>query len=71
LERHLISSHVVDGVCNLVISFSMAKLVGSPTFDSTFIYLKGVKNTSFVDLLFNKRVVEFFVRLSTKSLTHF
>jgi hypothetical protein len=71
LERHLISSHVVDGVCNLVISFSMAKLVGSPTFDSTFIYPKGVKNTSFVDLLFNKRVVEFFVRLSTKSLTHF
>ncbi len=71
LERHLISSHVVDGVCNLVISFSMAKLVGSPTFDSTFIYPKGVKNTSFVDLLFNIRVVEFFVRLSTKSLTHF
>jgi hypothetical protein len=45
--------------------------VGSPTFDSTFIYPKGVKNTSFVDLLFNIRVVEFFVRLSTKSLTHF
>jgi len=38
LERHSIGSRVVDGVCNLVISSSMAKLVGSPTFDSTFTY---------------------------------
>jgi hypothetical protein len=36
LERHLIGSHVVDGVHNLVTSSNMAKLVGSPTFDSTF-----------------------------------
>jgi len=28
LERHLIGSHVANGVRNLVISFSMAKLVG-------------------------------------------
>jgi len=38
LERHLISSHVVDGVHNLIISSSMVELVGSPTFDSTFTY---------------------------------
>ncbi len=38
LERHLISSHVADGVRNLVTNFSMAKLMGSPTFDSTFTY---------------------------------
>jgi hypothetical protein len=38
LEIHSISSFVVDGIRNLVISFSMAKLVGSPTFDSTFTY---------------------------------
>jgi hypothetical protein len=36
----------------------MDKLVGSPTFDSTFTYKKGVKKTSFVDLLFNKGVVD-------------
>jgi hypothetical protein len=45
LERHLISSHVVDGIRNLVTSFSMAKLVGFPTFDSTFTYNKGVNTT--------------------------
>jgi hypothetical protein len=28
LERHLIGSRVADGVCNLVISSSMVKLVG-------------------------------------------
>jgi hypothetical protein len=38
LERHSISSRVVDGVRNLVTSFSMAKLVGSPTSKSTFTY---------------------------------
>jgi hypothetical protein len=35
----------------------MAKLVGSPTFDSTFTYQKETKNTSLVDLLLNKGVV--------------
>jgi hypothetical protein len=58
LERHLISSHVVDGVCNLVTNSSMAKLVGSPTSDSTFTYQKGVKHTSLVDLLLNKGIVD-------------
>ncbi len=58
LERHSISSRVADGVRNLVTSFSMAKLVGFPTFDSTFTYYKGVKNTLLVDLLFNKGVVD-------------
>jgi hypothetical protein len=58
LERHSIGSRVVDGVRNLVTSSNMAKLMGFPTFDSTFTYHKGVKNTSFVDLLFNKGVVD-------------
>jgi hypothetical protein len=38
LERHLIGSLVVYGVRDLVTNSSMAKLVGSPTFDSTFTY---------------------------------
>jgi len=58
LERHSISSRVVNGVCILVTSYSMAKLVGSPTFDFTFTYKKGIKNTSLVDLLLNKGVVD-------------
>ncbi len=58
LERHLIGSHVVDGIRDLVTNFSMVKLVGSPTSNSTFTYLKGAKNTSIVDLLFNKGVVD-------------
>jgi len=58
LERHLIGLRAVDDVCNLVTSFNMAKLVGFPTFDSTFTYQKGVKNTSLVDLLLNKGVVD-------------
>jgi hypothetical protein len=36
LERHSIGSRVVNGVRNLITSSSMAKLVGSPTSDSTF-----------------------------------
>ncbi len=58
LERHLIGSHVVDGVCNLVTNSNMAKLVGFPTSDFTFTYQKGAKNTSFVDLLLSKGVVD-------------
>jgi len=58
LERHSISSRVIDGGCNLVISSSMAKLVGFPTSDSTFTYQKGIKNTSLVDLLLSKGVVD-------------
>jgi hypothetical protein len=38
LERHSINSCVTNGVRNPVISFSMAKLMGFPTFDSTFTY---------------------------------
>jgi hypothetical protein len=45
LERHSISLRVVDGVCDLVTSFSMVKIVGSPTFDFTFTYQKGVSLT--------------------------
>jgi hypothetical protein len=69
LEKHSIGSHVIDGVCNLVTSSSMAKLVGSPTFDSTFTYQKGAKNTSLVDLLFSKALC--IAILSTKSLINF
>jgi hypothetical protein len=58
LDRHLISSRVVDGIRNLVISSNMTKLVGFPISDSKFTYQKGVKNTSFVDLLLNKGVVD-------------
>jgi len=58
LERHSISSRVVDGVRNLVTSSSMAKLVGFPTSNSTFTYQKGAKNTSLVDLLLCKGVVD-------------
>jgi len=58
LERHLINSRVEDGVRNLVTSSSMAKLVGSLTFDPTFTYHKGIHNTSLVDLLFSKGVVD-------------
>jgi hypothetical protein len=36
----------------------MANLMDFPTFDSTFTYQKGVKNTSFVDLLFSKGIVD-------------
>jgi hypothetical protein len=36
----------------------MAKLMGFLTSDSTFTYQKGVNNTSFVDLLLNKGVVD-------------
>jgi hypothetical protein len=68
LERHLIGSTIVDGVCDLVTSSSMVKLVGFPTSDSTFTYQKKAKNTSPMDLLLGKGVVD---SLSTKSLTHF
>ncbi len=61
LERHSINSRVADGVRNLVISFSMAKLVGFPTSDFTFTYQKGTKKTSFVNLLLNKGVDSHFL----------
>jgi hypothetical protein len=38
LEKHSIGSRVVDGVHNLVINSSMAKLMGSPTSNFTFTY---------------------------------
>jgi hypothetical protein len=58
LEKHSIGSLVVVGIRNPVISSSVAKLVGSSTSDSTFTYQKGAKNTSLVDLLLNKGVVD-------------
>jgi len=58
LERHSINSFITDGVRNLVTSSSMAKVMGSPTSDYTFTYQKRTNNTSLVDLLFNKGVVD-------------
>jgi len=58
LERHSIGSRVVDGVCNLITNSSMVKLVGSPTSTFTFTYQKGTKNTSLVDLLLNKGILD-------------
>jgi hypothetical protein len=58
LERHSIGLRVVDNINNLVTNFNMAKLVGSPTSDSTFTYQKGAENTSLVDLLLTKGVVD-------------
>ncbi len=58
LERQSIGSPITDGVRNLVISSSLAKLMGSPTSDSTFTYQEGAKNTSLVNLLLNKGVVD-------------
>ncbi len=58
VERHSIGSRVVNNVRNLVTNFSMAKLMGSPTSDSTFTYQKGAENTSLVDLLLTKSVVD-------------
>jgi len=36
----------------------MAKLMGFPTFNSTLTYQKGIENTSLVDLLLSKGVVD-------------
>jgi hypothetical protein len=58
LEKHSISSCVADGVYNLVNNSNMAKLVGFSTFDSIFTYQKGYKNTSLVDLLLSKGVLD-------------
>jgi hypothetical protein len=58
LERHSVGSHVRNGIRNLLTSSSMAKLMGFPTSNSTFTYKKGAKNTSLVDLLLNKGVVD-------------
>jgi hypothetical protein len=58
LEKHSIGSRVADGVRNLVTNFSMAKLVGFLTSNSTFTHQKGVKSTSLVDLLLNKCIVD-------------
>jgi len=58
LERDSIGSHVVGGICDLVISSSMIKLMGSPIFNSTFTYQNGTKNTSLVDLLLSKCIMD-------------
>jgi hypothetical protein len=56
LERHSNGSR--DVIRDLVTSSSIAKLVGFPTSNFIFTYQKGAKNTSLVDLLFNKGVID-------------
>jgi hypothetical protein len=58
LEKGSIGSHVIGGVCDLVINSNMIKLVGSPTFNSTFTYQNGAKNTSLMDLLLSKCIMD-------------
>jgi hypothetical protein len=58
LESHSISSCVIDGVRNMVTSFNMVKLVGFLTSNFIFTYQKGIKNTSLVNLLLSKGVVD-------------
>ncbi len=58
LQSHSIGSLVVKGVGDLVTSSNITKLVGPPTFDSTFTYQNGTKNTSLVDLLLNKGIMD-------------
>ncbi len=69
LERHSIGSRVVDGVRNLVINSNMAKLVGSPTSDSTFT-IKRELRTPHLWICYSAEVLWIAI-LSTKSLIHF
>jgi hypothetical protein len=69
LERHLISSRVIDGVRNLVTNFSMAKLVGSLTSNFTFTYQKGIKKLHLWICYSAKALWK--AILSTKSFIHF
>jgi hypothetical protein len=69
LDKHLINSHVVDDVHNLVTNFSMAKLVGSFTSNSTFTYQKGAKTPHLWICYLTKAL--WIAILSTKSLIHF
>ncbi len=68
LERHSIDSCVIDGVRNLVISFSMVKLVGSPTFDS--IHIKRELRTPHLWICYSTKALWITI-LSTKSLVCF
>jgi hypothetical protein len=58
LEKHSIDSRVVDGIRDLVINSNMDTLVGSCTSYSTFTCQKGANNTSLVDLLLDKGIVD-------------
>jgi hypothetical protein len=58
LKRHLIGSHVANGVHDLVTSSNMVKLMGSLTSDFTFTYQKGIKNTSLMHLLLSKGIMD-------------
>jgi hypothetical protein len=57
LKKHSIDSRVTNGVRNPVTSFNI-KLMSSPTSDSTSTYQKGAKNTSLMDFLLSKGVMD-------------
>jgi hypothetical protein len=69
LERHSISSRVGDNVHNLVTSFSMAKLVGFLTSDSTFTYQMELRTPHLWSFYLAKAL--WITILYTKSFTHF
>jgi hypothetical protein len=69
LERHSVDSHVVDGVRSLITSSNMVKLMGFPTFDSTFTYQKGAKTLHLWICYLAKAL--WIAIPSTKSLIHF
>jgi len=69
LERHSIGSHVGDGICNLVISSSMAKLVGSPTLILHSHIRKELK-TPHLWICYSAKALWITI-FFTKSLTHF
>ncbi len=69
LERHSISSRIVNGVCNLITGFGMVKLVGFLTSDFTFTYQKELR-IPHLWICYSAKALWIAI-LSTKSLTHF
>jgi hypothetical protein len=70
LERHSISSRVIDGVHDLITNSNMAKLVGSPTSNSTFTYIRKELRTPHFWIYYSAKVLWITI-LSRKSFTHF
>jgi hypothetical protein len=69
LERHSIGSRVAYGIYNLVISFTMAKLVSSPTSD-LHSHMKSELRTSHLWICYLTKVLWITI-FSTKFLIHF
>jgi len=69
LERHSIGSHVGDGICNLITSSSMAKLVGSPTL-ILHSHIRRELKTPYLWICYSAKAL-WIIIFFTKSLTHF